>query len=188
MTSETPAPKTDLAHDVLRTEGRALDAIFAPRSVAVVGATERAGSVGRTILWNLISSPFGGTVFPVNPGRPNVMGICAYPSIKDLPEPKTYADGWVIGKPDIVFEMPKEQTIQAEGVVEYQHFVTKTNFKEDVWVQGHADEATMLGVSNDYQGWKQRLPLLYGHARHACGQGCETGLRRKPRCGRKALT
>jgi acetyltransferase len=81
------APKTDLAHDVLRTEGRALDAIFAPRSVAVVGATERAGSVGRTILWNLISSPFGGTVFPVNPSRPNVLGICAYPSIKDLPEP-----------------------------------------------------------------------------------------------------
>jgi acetyltransferase len=85
--TDPDAPKTDLAHDVLRTEGRALDAIFAPRSVAVVGATERAGSVGRTILWNLISSPFGGTVFPVNPGRPNVMGICAYPSIKDLPEP-----------------------------------------------------------------------------------------------------
>jgi acetyltransferase len=38
----------------------ALDAIFKPRSVAVVGATERMGAVGRTILYNLISSPFGG--------------------------------------------------------------------------------------------------------------------------------
>ena len=46
---------------------RPLDAIFAPRNVAVIGATEKAGSVGRTILWNLISSPFGGAVFPVNP-------------------------------------------------------------------------------------------------------------------------
>ena len=52
-----------------------LDSIFAPRAVAVIGATEKAGSVGRAILWNLISSPFGGTVYPVNPNRPNVLGI-----------------------------------------------------------------------------------------------------------------
>lgn len=58
-----------------------LDAIFNPRSVAVIGATERPGSVGRTILWNLISNPFGGTVYPVNPGRPSVLGIRAYPNL-----------------------------------------------------------------------------------------------------------
>jgi acetyltransferase len=63
-----------------------LDSIFRPRSVAVIGATETAGSVGRTILWNLISSPFGGTVFPVNPKRSNVLGIRAYKAIGDLPE------------------------------------------------------------------------------------------------------
>ncbi len=54
---------------------------------------------------------------------------------KDMPAAKEYADGWVIGKPDVIFELPKEQTIQAEGVVDYQYFVSKTNFKEDVWVQ-----------------------------------------------------
>ena len=54
---------------------RPLEAIFAPRAVAVIGASEKAGSVGRSILWNLISSPFGGTVYPVNPNRPNVLGI-----------------------------------------------------------------------------------------------------------------
>jgi acetyltransferase len=64
-----------------------LDAIFTPRNVAVIGATERAGSVGRTILWNLISSPFGGTVYPINPTRPSVLGIRSYPDIKSLPEP-----------------------------------------------------------------------------------------------------
>lgn len=64
-----------------------LDAIFAPNNVAVIGATEKMGSVGRTILWNLISNPFGGTVFPVNPKRSNVLGIRAYPNIKDIPEP-----------------------------------------------------------------------------------------------------
>ncbi len=64
-----------------------LNAIFAPKNVAVIGATERPGSVGRTILWNLISNPFGGTVFPVNPTRPSVLGIRAYPNVAAIPEP-----------------------------------------------------------------------------------------------------
>ena len=53
----------------------------------MIGATEKAGSVGRAILWNLISSPFGGTVYPVNPKRPNVLGIRSYPDIAAVPEP-----------------------------------------------------------------------------------------------------
>jgi acetyltransferase len=77
----------DSTHDVLRYERRALDTIFAPKNIAVIGATETPGSVGRTIVWNLISSPFGGTVFPINPKRPSVLGIKAYPSISDVPEP-----------------------------------------------------------------------------------------------------
>jgi acetyltransferase len=54
--------------------------------VAVVGATDKAGSVGRTLLWNLISSPFGGPVFPVNPKRSSVLGIKAYPSVSAIPD------------------------------------------------------------------------------------------------------
>jgi len=63
-----------------------LDYLFYPRSVAIVGATEREGSVGRTILWNLLRSPFGGTIYPVNPKRKHVLGVKAYPSILDVPE------------------------------------------------------------------------------------------------------
>lgn len=65
---------------------RPLDSIFTPQSVAVVGATEKQGSVGRTVLWNLISSPFGGTVFPINPKRSNVLGLKAYPTLADTPD------------------------------------------------------------------------------------------------------
>ena len=64
---------------------RPLDVIFAPKTVAVIGATDRPGSVGRTLLWNLISNPFGGTVFPVNPKRDNVLGIKAYADITAIP-------------------------------------------------------------------------------------------------------
>jgi acetyltransferase len=64
-----------------------LDKIFRPNNVAVIGATEKEGSVGRTIMKNLITNPFGGTIFPVNPKRPNVLGIQAYKSILDIPFP-----------------------------------------------------------------------------------------------------
>jgi acetyltransferase len=81
-----PKPVRDPSQDVLRAEGHPLDAIFKPQSVAVVGATERQGSVGRTILWNLLSTPFGGTVYPINPNRGSVLGIRAYKSLAAVPE------------------------------------------------------------------------------------------------------
>ena len=78
--------KFDPSHDVYQYTANPLKSIFAPQNVAVIGATEKEGSVGRTILWNLISSPFGGAVFPINPKRSSLLGIKAYPSIKDVPD------------------------------------------------------------------------------------------------------
>ncbi|MCP2727386.1 bifunctional acetate--CoA ligase family protein/GNAT family N-acetyltransferase [Limnofasciculus baicalensis] len=75
------------AYDILRSEYRPLNAIFAPKTIAVIGATERLGSVGRTLLWNLITNSFGGTVFPVNPKRFSVLGIKAYPTVAAIGEP-----------------------------------------------------------------------------------------------------
>ena len=85
MSVRSPAP--DPSSDILHVERHPLDAIIHPRSIAVIGATEKAGSVGRTILWNLLSSPFGGTVFPVNPTRPAILGVKAYPSVAAIGEP-----------------------------------------------------------------------------------------------------
>ncbi|HEY9887778.1 MAG TPA: CoA-binding protein, partial [Candidatus Obscuribacterales bacterium] len=79
-------PSLDPAYDILRSEDIPLSAIFNPKTVAVIGATDRPGSVGRTLLWNLISNPFGGMVFPINPKRQSVLGIRAYPTIQDAPD------------------------------------------------------------------------------------------------------
>ncbi|MCC7359327.1 MAG: bifunctional acetate--CoA ligase family protein/GNAT family N-acetyltransferase [Anaerolineales bacterium] len=89
MPDTSPAqhsPKLDRSSDILHYDVRQLDAIVAPKSVAVIGATEKAGSVGRTIVWNLLSSPFGGTIYPVNPNRANILGIKAYPEIGAIPD------------------------------------------------------------------------------------------------------
>ena len=79
-------PKVEAAHDILRGRPHPLDVFFSPERVAVIGATENPGSVGRSLFWNLISNPFGGAVFPVNPKRSQVLGVKAYPNIRAIPE------------------------------------------------------------------------------------------------------
>ena len=54
---------------------------------------------------------------------------------KDLPPAPKFVEGWAIGKPDIVLQMPEEFTLEASGPDEYQYFEIATNFKEDVYVQ-----------------------------------------------------
>ncbi|MCA9981548.1 MAG: CoA-binding protein, partial [Anaerolineales bacterium] len=74
------------SYDGLSYERKPLSAMFRPRSVAVIGATERAGSLGRTAMWNLMNNPFGGVIYPINPKRSNVLGIKAYPALSDIPD------------------------------------------------------------------------------------------------------
>ncbi|HSO06152.1 MAG TPA: bifunctional acetate--CoA ligase family protein/GNAT family N-acetyltransferase [Pelomicrobium sp.] len=61
-----------------------LTALFAPRSVAVVGATDRAGSAGRQLMANLVHGGFRGEIFPVNPKHAKVMGRRAYPDVEAI--------------------------------------------------------------------------------------------------------
>eukprot|EP00276_Gloeochaete_wittrockiana_P020827 CAMPEP_0184345668 /NCGR_PEP_ID=MMETSP1089-20130417/14043_1 /TAXON_ID=38269 ORGANISM="Gloeochaete wittrockiana, Strain SAG46.84" /NCGR_SAMPLE_ID=MMETSP1089 /ASSEMBLY_ACC=CAM_ASM_000445 /LENGTH=970 /DNA_ID=CAMNT_0026676061 /DNA_START=199 /DNA_END=3111 /DNA_ORIENTATION=- len=63
-----------------------LDCFFRPRGVALIGATDKVGSVGKTVLQNLIASPFGGTVYPINPTRANVLGVKAYTKVSAVPD------------------------------------------------------------------------------------------------------
>jgi peroxiredoxin len=50
-----------------------------------------------------------------------------------IPPPRTFVEGWTIGKPDVVFSIP-EQTVQAQGTVNYMYFRVPTGFTEDKWV------------------------------------------------------
>src|SRR5262249_17528459 len=57
---------------------------------------------------------------------------------KDLPPPREFAEGWRIGKPDAVFEIPQEYKVPAKAPargVPYQYFIVRTDFPEDRWVQ-----------------------------------------------------
>ena len=63
-----------------------LDKLFSPHSIAVVGASPRAGSLGGTFLRNLIASGFEGALYPVNPRHRSVEGKPCFESLGKLPE------------------------------------------------------------------------------------------------------
>ena len=54
---------------------------------------------------------------------------------RDLPKPAEWVEGWGIGKPDMVFELPMPFEVPARGVVDYQHVIVPTHFTEDRWIQ-----------------------------------------------------
>ena len=60
---------------------------FRPRTVAVVGASTRRGSIGGELFRNILDSGFDGIAYPVNPKASSVAGVRAYPSIADIPDP-----------------------------------------------------------------------------------------------------
>ena len=60
--------------------------MFVPQSVAVIGATDRESSVGRTLLANLLNGLYQGEVFAINPKRDEVLGLCCYKDIGSVPE------------------------------------------------------------------------------------------------------
>lgn len=64
-----------------------LDSIFKPKTIAVIGASTKRGSLGHKIIHNLISFGFEGIIFPVNQKSPYVYSLKSYKSVLDIPEP-----------------------------------------------------------------------------------------------------
>jgi acetyltransferase len=65
----------------------ALEPLFLPRAIAVIGATDRPGTVGRNLLSNLLENPSSIKIFAVTPNREKVLGITTYRRIGDIPNP-----------------------------------------------------------------------------------------------------
>lgn len=62
-----------------------LDALFYPKSVAVIGASTKPNTCGNDILKNLLETFKGGPIYPINPKAPEILGVKAYQSVKDVP-------------------------------------------------------------------------------------------------------
>jgi len=64
-----------------------LEPVFNPRSVAIIGASRREGSIGWQVTKNMIVGGFEGPIYPINPGASEILGLKAYPTISDVPGP-----------------------------------------------------------------------------------------------------
>ncbi|MCX6013228.1 MAG: CoA-binding protein, partial [Chloroflexi bacterium] len=59
--------------------------LLKPRSIAVIGASRNAGTIGNKLFHNLLQQEFGGVVYPVNPGANAIAAVKAYPTVLDIP-------------------------------------------------------------------------------------------------------
>src|SRR3982751_6404715 len=64
-----------------------LEAIFAPQSVAIVGASPDPSKLGHRVLRNIVDNGYAGRVFPIHPTAPTVLDLPSFPSIGAVPEP-----------------------------------------------------------------------------------------------------
>jgi len=130
-----------------RSKARSLDAVFRPRSVAVIGATDREGTVGRSTLVNLTRASFSGKIYPVNPHHTEILGVRTYPAIGALPEKVDLA---VIVTPAATVPAIVDECIAAgvEAAV-----VISAGFRE----QGAAGQALEREITNRLQASNLRL-------------------------------
>ena len=63
-----------------------MDAIFKPNSVAVIGASDNPGKLGSHVMRSLIEGRYPGRIYPVNPGKNEILGVKAYPSLLQIPD------------------------------------------------------------------------------------------------------
>ncbi|ABM80842.1 acetate--CoA ligase family protein [Hyperthermus butylicus] len=83
--------------------GEGVEVLFKPKGVAVIGASRKPGKVGYMVLYNLKNS-YEGPIYPVNPNADEILGLKAYPTIMDVPDPVDLAVVTVPAKmvPDVV--------------------------------------------------------------------------------------
>jgi hypothetical protein len=72
---------------------------------------------------------------------------------KDAPPPRKFVDGWNIGEPDAVFEMPIEYDVPTSGTIEYTYVILPLNFKEDQWVQATEARPGNRAVVHHVAAW-----------------------------------
>jgi acetyl coenzyme A synthetase (ADP forming)-like protein len=101
-----------------------IESIMSPRSIAVVGATNRPGSVGLAVFRNILSAGFEGVLYPVNLKAKSVQSVKAYPALMDIPDEVDLAV--IIVPAEIVCSVMKEAgEKQVKGAI-----VISAGFKE----------------------------------------------------------
>ncbi|MDY6861899.1 MAG: acetate--CoA ligase family protein [Thermodesulfobacteriota bacterium] len=105
-------------------DNKSINSIIGPKSIAVVGATNREGSVGHAVFSNILYNGYKGVLYPVNPGAQYVKSVKAYPSLLDVPDPVDMAV--IIVPANVTEQVVEEAAVKGvKGVV-----IISAGFKE----------------------------------------------------------
>jgi len=118
-----------------------LSELFAPSAIAVVGATDREGSVGRAIVENL-QADFGGEIVAVNPYRGTVLGLDCYDDLASAPRVDLAV---VVVPPDAAID-----TVRSAGEVGIQNVVVITAGFGETGSEGATREQELQAVADEY--------------------------------------
>jgi acyl-CoA synthetase (NDP forming) len=119
-----------------------LNALFSPRAVAVIGASNRELTIGYRIIQNLLDFGYTGPIYPVNPKGGEIRGLKAYPSIMDVPEPVDVAH--VVIKNTFVPDCVRD--CARKGV---QAVIVNTAGFREIGPEGEALEAQLVSVARE---------------------------------------
>ncbi len=131
-----------------------LDALFKPRSIAVIGASTRKSTIGHEILHNLIVNEFNGKVFPVNPKAKVIHSIKCYSTILDVPDAVDLAV--IIVPRDLV-----AQTMENCGEKGVKAVVVITSGFKEVGEEGARKEEEVVEIARKY-GMRMVGPNCFG--------------------------
>ena len=122
---------------------RSLDAIFQPKSVAIIGASTQKGTLGREVFDKLLNSDFNGPVYPVNPKADYIHSVKAYPQISAIPDKVELAV--IIVRKELVLDIVKEcAEFGVRGLV-----ILSAGFKE-TGEKGAAVEREIVEIVKSY--------------------------------------
>jgi acetyl coenzyme A synthetase (ADP forming)-like protein len=125
-------------------DAKTLDRLFSPRSIAVIGATPRKGTIGYQLLTNLIEYGFNGMVFPVNPKHKYIKSIKCHPSILDIPDAVDLAV--IIVPKEYVFAVAEECGKKGVGAL----IIISAGFRE-VGGEGVEREDNLIALQEKYR-------------------------------------
>jgi len=121
-----------------------LSTLFGPERVAVIGATESEGSVGRAITSNLLAS-FDGEVLAINPNADEVLGLPCHDGIEEVDSPGTVDVAVVVVPPHIAVD-----AIRQSGEVGIENVVVVTAGFGETGSDGAARERELREVAEEY--------------------------------------
>ncbi len=129
-----------------------LEKILRPGSVAVIGASRKAGSLGKMFLDAILRMPYTGKIYPVNPKADEISGLVCYPALQDIPE-----------TPDLAVILLPRQFVMAA-----MHEISAKNIKNCIVVSAGFRETGAAGAEDE----RDLAEFASGHGINLLGPNC----------------